>query len=219
MELTYKDIDYRRFLIRHYKYYKLSEVELVLLLCLDDFLQNVEALVTADDLIPYMNISKEEIDALLVGLVDKKFVSYETNSSNNVVTSLHLLYDKILKDMKKDILIEQEQISNTQENQTINNLYVLFEKLIGRSLSPKELDRISLWIQNGVSTNLINEAISKLKAKGSSISIASIDKVLFNLQKASDVQEKGYSDQGTSWNRMTQKERDILSKRWIEEDD
>lgn len=219
MELTYKDIDYRRFLIRHYKYYKLSEVELVLLLCLDDFLQNVEALVTADDLIPYMNISKEEIDALLVGLVDKKFVSYETNSSNNVVTSLHLLYDKILKDMKKDILIEQEQISNTQENQTINNLYVLFEKLIGRSLSPKELDRISLWIQNRVSTNLINEAISKLKAKGSSISIASIDKVLFNLQKASDVQEKGYSDQGTSWNRMTQKERDILSKRWIEEDD
>lgn len=219
MELTYKDIDYRRFLIRHYKYYKLSEVELVLLLCLDDFLQNVEALVTADDLIPYMNISKEEIDALLVGLVDKKFVSYETNSSNNVVTCLHLLYDKILKDMKKDILIEQEQISNTQENQTINNLYVLFEKLIGRSLSPKELDRISLWIQNGVSTNLINEAISKLKAKGSSISIASIDKVLFNLQKASDVQEKGYSDQGTSWNRMTQKERDILSKRWIEEDD
>lgn len=220
MNLTYKDINYIKFLIRHYKYYKLNENELSLILCLDDILESEEQLVTADDLLIYMTISKEEIDQILVSLVEKGYIQYVSNASGKMVTTLSPLYTKIVKDFKKDLYIENDLKKDKETSSKVNSLYIYFEELIGRPLKPKETDRINLWIQTGISENMVKEAVSKIKSKSKAVSIASVDKVLHAIQKSQDIQVDGYSIQNDQeWIQNSEKTKEILSKPWVSNDD
>jgi len=217
MNLTYKDIDYRRLLLRHYKYYKLSEEELVCLLCLDDFLMNVQSSVTSDDLIPYMNLSSDQIDEILASLTDRKFISYK-KVGNKIITSLDLLYAKLLKDMEKDIVIDANQKKSSTSK--VNEYYTYIEELIGRPLTGWELDRISFWVKNNIGKEMLDEAVSKLRNRGQNISVSGIDKILYALEKNKDINQMGtpISSQ-QEWSSASKKTKDILSKNWIKDDD
>ncbi len=220
MNLTYKDINYIKFLIRHYKYYKLNENELSLILCLDDILEYEEQLVTADDLLIYMTISKEEIDQILVSLLDKGYIQYISNSQGKMVTTLSPLYTKIIKDFKKDLYIENDLKKDKSTASKVNTLYTYFEELLGRPLKPKETDRINLWIQSGINENMVKEGVSKIKSKSKAVSIAAVDKVLHSIQKNQDIQLDGYSiHNDQEWIQNSEQTKEILSKPWVTSDD
>ena len=220
MNLTYKDINYIKFLIRHYKYYKLNENELSLILCLDDILEYEEQLVTADDLLIYMTISKEEIDQILVSLLDKGYIQYISNSQGKMVTTLSPLYTKIIKDFKKDLYIENDLKKDKSTASKVNTLYTYFEELLGRPLKPKETDRINLWIQSGINENMVKEGVSKIKSKSKAVSIAAVDKVLHSIQKNQDIQLDGYSiHNDQEWIQNSEQTKEILSKPLVTSDD
>ena len=220
MNLTYKDINYIKFLIRHYKYYKLNENELSLILCLDDILEYEEQLVTADDLLIYMTISKEEIDQILVSLLDKGYIQYISNPRGKMVTTLSPLYTKIIKDFKKDLYIENDLKKDKSTASKVNTLYTYFEELLGRPLKPKETDRINLWIQSGINENMVKEGVSKIKSKSKAVSIAAVDKVLHSIQKNQDIQLDGYSiHNDQEWIQNSEQTKEILSKPWVTSDD
>ncbi len=220
MNLTYKDIDYKKFLIRHYKHYKLNEEQLVVILCIDDILENMETLISAEDLLMYVSLSKDEVDKILVSLLELNYIAYVNNSSNKLITTLQPLYTKIVKDFKRDIYIENEEKKDKTTSSKINQLYPYFEELIGRPLNGKEVDRIGIWIRSGISENNIKEAVSKIKAKSNKISISAVDKVLHAISKSEDILVDGYSIQNDQeWVTDSAKTKEILSKKWIEQDD
>jgi phage I-like protein len=64
MDLNYLDLDWRRLLVKHYKYYQIDERGLSVIFCISDILSEDDILVTADDLVSYMTLSKAEIDEL-----------------------------------------------------------------------------------------------------------------------------------------------------------
>lgn len=218
MKLTYKDIDYRRQLIRHYKYYKISEKELVILLCLDDFLLDIESSVTSEDLLSYTNLEIDEIDTILANLLEKHLICYE-KKDGRLITSLKPLYDKLLNDLKKDIIIQENRNNNLENNSKINNLYSYFENVIGRTLTGYETDRISFWVKSNISKQMIEEAVSKIKARSNNVSIAGIDKILLSMQKNKDIQKEGVSYQNDQeWKKASIDSLNILKKDWINND-
>ena len=214
--LTYKDLDYRRLLIKHYRVFKLNENDLAVLLCLDDFLNDQEekTLVTIDDLLIYMTLSKEQIDDILNKLINLKLIDYST-INNKVVTSLDPLYKKLVDGLKRDIVFESKQKENFKINNEINNtIYSYFENELGRTLAGKEIDRISLWLKNGISKGMINEAVEKLKNSGKRVSIAAVDKIILALQQNKEILAEGKA-LTSSFEAGDKKAQEILSKRWV----
>jgi DNA replication protein DnaD len=217
MDLSYLDIDWRKLLVKHYKSYGLTETDLSVILILNDILTPNPSLVSADDLLSYMTCPKEDIDASLVKLLDKKYIAC-VMLRGKTVTSLEPLYQKILSDLKKDIVIEANEASQKDNQSVVNNLYSFFEETLGRPLTGRETDRISFWIRSGASEALVKEAVEKLKAQNKAISLAAVDKIILALQKSDDISKEGFSSRKEEWREGNEETLSILSKRWVPKD-
>jgi DNA replication protein DnaD len=214
MDLNYLDLDWRRLLVKHYKYYGIDENGLSLIFCISDILSNVDILVTADDLVSYMTLPKADIDALLVTLMDKGLIEY-VSIAGKTVTSLRPLYGRIVSDLTKDIVIDSKDNNKMKVNKIVGNLYTYFEDEMGRTITGRELDRIAALIRSGADERMIKEAVAKLKAKNKPISIAAVDKIVLSLQKSSDISEEGFSSRKDDYREGSKETLDILSKPWV----
>jgi DNA replication protein DnaD len=217
MDFSSKDIDWRRILLQHYKSpaYRLSEKELVALYVIDDITLAQPTLITSDDLSSYMNGTGEELDAVLTSLLDKKDIEYVTDAEGKVVTSLKPLKDRIVENLKKDILIENNEKSVRKDQEEVNGLYTYFENQLGRPLSLREVDRISKWIRSGASEGQIKEAVERLKAKNKAVSLAAVDKILLSIQKNSDITKEGYSTMDEDHRLNDEEMVNLLKKKWV----
>ena len=124
-----------------------------------------------------LNIESSKVLEVINSLNEKNFISIEMKKNNGVIEeyiSLDLFYNKI-----SSMLIENS--SNEKET----DLYSVFEKEFGRTLSPTEYSSISNWIENGISEELIKEALKEAILSGVH-NIRYIDTILFNWTK------KGY---------------------------
>jgi DNA replication protein DnaD len=214
MDLTWADLDWRKLLVKHYKYYGLDERGLAAVLAVDDILSSLTCLITADDLVSYMTLPKEEIDKILAELLEKKYLAY-VNENGKMVTSLAPLKDKIVSDLKKDIVIESNEGAKKQGQEQVNTLYSYFEETIGRPLTGREVDRITTWVRSGASEGQIKEAVEKLRAQNRAVSLAAVDKILLAIQKSADISKDGWSVKSGDYRETNQETVDILAKNWI----
>ncbi|MDD4531936.1 MAG: hypothetical protein PHW22_00640 [Bacilli bacterium] len=214
MDLNYLDLDWRRLLVKHYKYYGIDERGLTVILCISDILSEADILVTADDLVSYMTLAKAEIDEVLVNLMDKGIIEY-VNKNGKTMTSLHPLYHRIVSDLTKDIVIESKDHNKSKVNKVVKNLYSFFEDEMGRTITGREIDRIAALIRSGADERMIKEAVARLKAKNRPVSIAAVDKIVLSLQKSSDISEEGFSSRKDNYREGSKETLDILSKPWV----
>lgn len=214
MDLNYLDLDWRRLLVKHYKYYGIDENGLSVIFCMYDILSEADILVTADDLVSYMTLPKAEIDELLVKLMDKGVIEYVTKEGKTI-TSLRPLYNRIVSDLTKDIVIESKDQNKNKVNKVVKNLYGYFEEEMGRTLTGREVDRIAALIRSGADERMIKEAVAKLKAKNRPVSIAAVDKIVLSLQKSSDISKEGFSSRKENYREGSREILDILSKPWV----
>lgn len=197
MELSITDLNWKTVLLRHYKAkaYDLTDNEVLAVFIIDDLLSIQETLVTADDLATYMRLSSDELDKILTSLLDKKDIEYK-NENGKFVTSLDPLKKKILANVRKDIIIqdsEEKEERRRGEKGKIDNLYTYFEEVLGRTLSPRDVDRIQIWVRSGASEGMIKEAVEKLKARNRAVTLPAVDKILVSIQKNADITKEGYS--------------------------
>lgn len=214
MDIGIRDIDWRSLLVKRYKNYGIDENDLSVLLVLNEVLSNFDFLVTAEDLVMYMTLSKPVIDNCLVKLMDKKLIDYVTKDGK-LVTSLEPLFKRLFNDLKKDIVLDSKDSSKEKIKPLVNNLYNYFEELMGKPLSAREVDRISTWIQSGADERLIHEAVEKLKAKGKNISIPAVDKILLNLQKSQDISREGFSPRNDEWREGSEETMMKATSPWV----
>ncbi|MCI2069410.1 MAG: DnaD domain protein [Bacilli bacterium] len=214
MDLDYQDLDWKRLIVKHYKAYGLDEKSLAVVFVLDDILASLKGPVTANDLVSYMTLSKEEIDKILVLLLEKKYIAYLTKEEK-LVTTLKPLKEKILADLKKDIVIEANEAGKEPDKGVVNTLYTYFEEQLGRPLTGREVDRISLWLKTGATEGMIKEAVYKLQAQNKAVSLAGVDKILLAIQKSGDINKEGYTTRKENWRQGDQETIDILSKPWV----
>lgn len=218
MDLSIKDLDWRKLLVKHYKAFGLNEKSLAVVFCLDEVLSSMEALIKADDLVPYMTLSVDEIDDILVDLVNRKYIQY-SKKGGTLVTSLEPLKDKIFQAVYKDIVIDSNEKGVKGGQEQVNTLYSYFEDCLGRPLTGKEVDRISFWIKSGASEGMIKEAVEKLRGKNKAVTFPAVDKVLLALKKSDDRGKEGYSSLDGDWKNGDQDILDALKKSWVPKSD
>lgn len=127
-----------------------------------------------------LNIESSTLLESINNLNEKNYISIDMKKNeNNVIEeyiSLELFYNKLYS-----LLID----NNEKERES--DIFSVFEKEFGRTLSPTEINKINDWLENDISEELIKEALREAIINGGN-SIRYIDTILFNWIK------KGYKN-------------------------
>lgn len=187
-----QQLDFRYILIENYKALGLSENELIVLLLIDNVEKEKPALITAEQLALKMNITEKEIDELLVGLLKKNFLSYDTIDNLMVITSKNTK-NKIVEFVQKSFLLapHNELLKNNDEE--VASIYKEFETKMKRTLTSIEFEAIQSWLSEGVKKETILEALEECALKSKYVTIKAVDKIIIKNLTSKDRKKEGYS--------------------------
>ena len=140
-----------------------------------------------------LNLESSKVLELINELNEKNYISIEMKKSNGVIEefiSTELFYNKI-----SSLLLDNEKNDNN------NDIYSLFEKEFGRTLSPTEYENINRWIESEIDEELIKEAL-KEAILSNVRSMRYIDSILLNwtkkgYKKREDIKRKKESNDNT----------------------
>ena len=214
--LTIESLDYRYILITNYKYFKLTENELVILLIIDSLKK--KTLITGDQLEVKMSISAKEIDEGIVSLMNKGFLSYET-VDGILITSIEPTFKKILSYMSSKIIIEDNEEELKKQEDSLSKVMKTLEEEMKRSLTPLEIDLISNWFKEDVHENVINNAIDECLLKGKKLTVKAIDRTITKNLQHTDRVEEGFTTVDEKTKRDIKKSMDIVSYDWVNSDE
>ena len=217
-ELLLEQIDYRYILVDNYKSLGLNEYDLAVLLTIDNVLKKEKILITAELLTLKMNLSSKDIDALLVSLTSRGFIEY-VPYENSLVTSIQPTYDKIINLFKNDVVRMVDDSLNRNVQEGMNNLYLVIQKEIGRTLSPIEIEKVREWITQGVQENVVVDCIRECKSKYKKVTINQIDKAISKYVSSRDIEKEGYSIANEKWKKDLEETIDIANVKWTSEDE
>ena len=212
-------IDYRYLLVDTYKSLGLNENVLALLLVVDNILKETPQLVTGELLALKMNLDVKELDSILVSLVNRGFLEYSNlENSNTLVTSIAPTYKKLSENFIRDLITYSAIEDNDNRKKSISNIYGTFEKELGRSLSPVELEKVREWISQGIEESIIIDSLHECIAKNKRVTIRSIDKIIIKRLSSKDLKEEGYSAVNEKWKKELEDTIDIANTNWTDEE-
>ncbi len=122
---------------------------------LDEFLLilyfiNVTNVLNTNDIKEKLGFDEEKAVKTFGSLLDKKYIEMEvTNNNGNVIEKIKLdpLYDRLALNKKVD---------NKE-----TDIYALFERELGHTLSSYEYEIINKWIEDGISDDIIKGALKE----------------------------------------------------------
>ena len=123
---------------------------------LDEFLLllyfiNVSCNLNKEDIKEKLGFNEDKAVSTFSSLVNKKYIEMVvTNKNGEVIEQISLdpFYDRLLLN------------SETKSNNS-TDIYSLFERELGRTLSSFEYELINKWLENGVSEEMIKEALKE----------------------------------------------------------
>lgn len=175
------------FMLQHYKELKLEIGEFLFLMYLynlgNKFIFDPSKF--ADDL----NLDIKDVMNYIGALSDKRFIRVEVMKNDKGLMEEMVLMDDFYSKLS---LITMDEINNASSTDS-SNIYEVIEKEFGRTLSPMEYEIIRAWLDNGMSEELIQEAIKEATYNGVS-NLRYIDKILYEWSKLGIKTAKDVSD-------------------------
>lgn len=209
-------IDFRYLLIENYKRLKLNEEEFATILVIDHLISQGNPLVTADLLSLKMSLDVKNIDKILAGLLQKKYIEYVTKGSKTV-TTLDPLKNRLYSEFQIYLSKENEAKNNKVIKDELDNIYSTFQKLLGRTLTPLEISKIREWVSYGYSDEMIVNALKDAINKGKK-SLRAVDKILLTYQMREDIDKNGITSISDDWDQNLEETIKIAKTPWVDDD-
>ena len=198
-------------LFKYYKKLNLTEEELVLLICI---------LNQGDKIIYNPSFFTEEIDLdkykamqLINDLAEKAIIEIkvENNKSGKKEEYIYLdpLYNKIL-----NLLIDLQLGSNKVID---SNIFAAFEQELGRTLSPMEVEIIKEWLHDGISEELIKEALKEAIINNVR-NLKYVDRILFNWRTKGFKTKVDIQKDKKNYRKPPKKTEPIYDYNWLEDE-
>lgn len=168
----------------------LSEFMLIL------YFINIDNSLDMDRIKEYLGMSNEDIINNYSSLTKKGLIETIINKTGKIIEeniSLDLFYNKIL-------------LSEEKENKK-TDVYSKFETEFGRTLSPIEYETINNWLANGISEEMIINALKEAVLNGVS-NLRYIDKIIYEWSKKNNMKIRN----------MDKKE-ELFDYDWLNEDE
>ena len=165
--LKEKNINFPKIFLSKYRELELDEKEFILLI----YLMNYSSGFNPKQIGAEIGYSFKEVLEIINNLCEKGFIDIEVRTENKVKEE-YICLDKLYN--KLAFLV----INQKQEKQEPTNLFSIFEKEFGRTLSPIEYELINAWKDNKFSEELILAALKEAVLNGVS-NLRYIDKILY----------------------------------------
>ena len=207
-------LDYRYLIIEHYKKLRLNENEVCVILMIWHLLQQKNTLITPDLLSMKMNLDAKEIDKILVALIERGFLQFDTGKKIKV--SLKPLEKKLSKLFREEIVEDEKNRNDKERVANFEKVVKTFEAEFKPSLSPLEKSLISDWLTHGYEADTIIDAMKECLSKGKK-TFKSIDKLLLQWQTRDDIQKAGVSGTSDKWDKNIEETLKIAKAKWIDD--
>ncbi len=168
----------------------LSEFMLIL------YFINIDNSLDMDRIKEYLGMSNEDIINNYSSLTKKGLIETIINKTGKIIEeniSLDLFYNKIL-------------LSEEKENKK-TDVYSKFETEFGRTLSPIEYETINNWLANGISEEMIINALKEAVLNGVS-NLRYIDKIIYEWSKKNNMKIRNID-----------KKEELFDYDWLNEDE
>lgn len=210
-------IDMEYVLLENYKKLGITETELAVIFMIQHLLKQGNTLITQELLALKMTLSIQDIDQVLSHLLSKHLIEFESDNGE-MKTTLKPLELRLYREFEVALLKRREESLEKGFDTQVQNIYGVFEKEFGRTLSPAEFQKIREWISLGYEEDVIIDALHEA-LDANKKSIRSIDKILLKKTARKDIQKEGYSAISEGWNKDIEKTIQIASEKWVNDDD
>ena len=170
-----------RILLNNYRLLNITDSEFIVIMILLSYGDKITY--NPEEFAREVRMSKHEVMSIIDSLCDKNIISLvveKVNKKTYEYLSMELLYQKLFNIVANDEKHEKEEIDNS--------IFSVFEKELGRTLSPMEFEQIKEWITSGNSNELIICALREAVLNGVG-NLRYIDSIL------NDWRKKGYRKQ------------------------
>ena len=210
-------IDFRYLLIENYKKLKISENELATILVMDQLISQGNKFVTVDLLSLKMSLEVKEIDDIFAKLLTKGYIVLKT-VGKKTITSLDPLKERLYHDFQISLSNETEEAKKSDEENTVSNIYQVFEELLKRPLSPVETSKIREWVSYGYEDKMIIDALKESLGQGKK-SLRNVDSILLTWSTREDRENEGHSPISQDWDKDLEETIRIAKTPWVDKDD
>lgn len=205
------------FMLQHYKELKLEIGEFLFLM----YLYNLgnKFIFDPSKFASDLNLDIKDIMNYIGALSDKHFIRVEVMKNDKGLMEEMILMDDFYSKLS---LITMDEINNASSTDS-SNIYEVIEKEFGRTLSPMEYEIIRAWLDNGMSEELIQEAIKEATYNGVS-NLRYIDKILYEWSKlgiktAKDVSDNKKKRAKAKEEASSDVDMDIMDWDWFDDDE
>jgi len=151
--ISEKPVVVPKLFLKNYRKLNITEVEFVVILMIMD--HGVKMVFDPISIANEINMDRMMVMETINNLMEKNLLSIISEKSNRKTLeyiSLELLYEKLIN-IVKDIPEREINVSSS--------VFEVFEKELGKTLSPMQYEQIKEWIGRGVSEELIIEALKE----------------------------------------------------------
>lgn len=167
-----------------YKKMGLTEEEVMLIIHIMVYQEKAEQpLPSIEAISTKMNLSTEEIAGLFNKLIQQGFLKIVEEINEDGLRSERYSIEPLYQKLAESILEEGSKTSEEDEELGYEGIFQLFERELGRPLSPFECEHLSQWLdQDGYSEELIKAAIREAVFCGK-VNFRYIDRILLEWQR------------------------------------
>lgn len=197
-----------KLLLTNYKTLNISELNLIILIYL---LNEKDNLFNPKKISNDLKLSQQEVLMSIDELSNKDLLKLEIKKVNNIreeYINLDNLYTKL------GYLIMNEEEIKAEES---NNIFDVFEREFGRTLSPIEYQIINGWLDDKLSEEIIIEALKEATYNGVS-NLRYIDKILYEWRKKGINNKNDIEKNKTDFNKKPEK-KEMFDYNWLDDND
>lgn len=198
-----KDITFPRLLLLHYKDLKLDDLELIIIIYILNSSLEFNPKKISEDL----KITLQEVLMKIDSLSNKDILKIELKKINNIrqeFINVNSLYNKL------SYFVVNEEIKEK------TNIYDIFEKEFGRTLSPMEYEIINGWLNDGMNEEIVVQALKEATYNGVS-NLRYIDKILYEWKNKGLTTTQKIEENRVNFNKKEKKE--LFDYNWLEDEE
>ena len=202
--LRYKEVNFPRLLLLHYKDLKLDETELVVLI----YLLNESSEFNPKKISEDLKMTLQEVLMKIDGLTNKDIIKVELKKVDNIrqeYIDISNIYNKL------SYFVINEEIKEDNPN-----IYDTFEHEFGRTLSPMEYQIINGWLNDQMTEEMVILALKEATYNGVS-NLRYIDKILYEWRSKGLTTKEKIEQNRIQFNKKEKKE--LFDYNWLDDEE
>ncbi|MDD3453235.1 MAG: DnaD domain protein [Bacilli bacterium] len=196
-----------KLLFLNYKKLNINEIDLIILI----YLLNDKEVYNPKKISVDLNIGFEEVLISIDNLSNKGILKIDLKKINNIREE-HVNLDDLYTKLGYLIINEEQEKIKT------NNIYDVFEREFGRTLSPIEYQIINGWLSDKISEELIIEALKEATYNGVS-NLRYIDKILYEWRKKGINNIQSVEKSRMEFNHKKEEKKEMFDYNWLDDND